>query len=127
MVYFTILTILIVQRTRLNTLVDLTGRRLELLFSNPWRRIALSLIALLLGFFLGSAIVTTAGQDAIWDVPAAALLFVITESIALFVYSRPRKSSSTGLSRRSLWLDVLNLSRIGIIYSLFLEAFKLGS
>jgi hypothetical protein len=107
-----------VQRTRLNTLVDVTGRRIELLFSNPWRRIALSLIALLLGFFLGSAIATTAGQDATWDVSGAAILFLFTELIAKFVYSRPR---------RWLWLDIINLTRIGIIYSLFLEAFKLGS
>lgn len=115
------------QRTRLSTLIDLTGRRIELLFSNPWRRIALNLIALLLGFFLGSATITTAGQDAVWDVSSAALLFLITEFIALFNYSRRNKSSLTASPGRSIWLGTLNLIRIGIIYSLFLEAFKLGS
>jgi hypothetical protein len=115
-----------VQRTRLSTLIELTGRRIELLFSNPWRRIALNLIALLLGFFLGSVTITTAGQRAIWDVSSAALLFLATELIALFAYRRGG-SSLTNSPARSLWLGTLNLIRIGIIYSLFLEAFKLGS
>jgi hypothetical protein len=115
------------QRTRLNSLVALAGERLELLFTNPWRRIALFLISILLGFFMGSAIVTTAGQDASWDVIGAAMLFIFTELISKFVYSRPRHNQSGTSLRRSLLLEVLNLFKIGIVYSLFLEAFKLGS
>ncbi len=116
------------QRTRLNSLVEITGDRLELLFNNPWRRISLSLISILLGFFMGSALVTTAGQAAIWDMPVAALVFTFTELISRFVYGR-RKSRSDDLraKRRSLYIDVLNLFKVGLIYSLFLEAFKLGS
>jgi len=114
------------QRTRLNTLVDLTGDRLELLFSNPWRRIALSLISILMGFFMGSAIVTTAGQDAVWDIPAAAVIFTFTELVSRFVYGR-RKNQANLPKRRSLYIDVLNLFKVGLVYSLFLEAFKLGS
>ena len=114
------------QRTRLNSLVTVTGDRLELLFSNPWRRISLSIISILLGFFMGSAIITTAGQDAVWDIPAAAVLFSFTELISMFVYRR-RSNKSNPPQRRSLYIDVLNLFKIGLIYSLFLEAFKLGS
>lgn len=116
------------QRTRLNTLLDITGTRLELLFSNPWRRIALSVISILLGFFMGSAIVTTVGQDAVWDVPAAAMVFALTEVTSWFVYSR-RKPQQSALSpiRRNLVFEVLNLFKIGLTYSLYLEAFKLGS
>ncbi|MEM9510498.1 MAG: DUF565 domain-containing protein [Cyanobacteria bacterium P01_E01_bin.35] len=116
------------QRTRLNTLVDIAGARLELLFSNPWRRISLSLISILLGFFMGSAIVTTAGQRAVWDIPAAAILFAFTELISKIVYARRDHQPENSLpKRRSLYIDVLNLFKIGLIYSLFLEAFKLGS
>ena len=121
------------QRTRLNTIVEITGDRLELLFSNPWRKIALSLISILLGFFMGSAIVTTAGQDAVWDIPAAAIVFTFTELISRFVYSRGKRRTDlvTTRSQRaegySLYVDVLNLFKVGLIYSLFLEAFKLGS
>ena len=121
------------QRTRLNTIIEITGDRLELLFSNPWRKIALSLISILLGFFMGSAIVTTAGQDAVWDIPAAAIVFTFTELISKFVYSRGKRRTDlvTTRSQRaegySLYVDVLNLFKVGLIYSLFLEAFKLGS
>lgn len=116
------------QRTRLNTLVNITGDRLELLFSNPWRRISLSLISILLGFFMGSAIVTTAGQTAVWDIPAAAILFAFTELVSKLVYARRNAQPGKSLPvRRSLYLEVLNLFKIGLIYSLFLEAFKLGS
>ena len=113
------------QRTRINILVTSAGEQLELLFINPWRRIALSLISILLGFFMGSAIVTTAGQDAVWDVPAAAILFILIELTSRFVY-RYRRKSETNL-RFPLWLNTLNLFKIGVTYSLFLEAFKLGS
>lgn len=115
------------QRTRLNTLIDLAGDRLEELFRNPWRRFALDIISLLTGFFMGSAIVTTAGQAAQWDVFAAAMLFAVTELISRFVYSSQRNRQPGTPFRRSLLLDVLNLFKIGLTYSLFLEAFKLGS
>lgn len=113
------------QRTRLNTLVTIAGGKIELLFSNPWRRIALSLISILMGFFMGSAIVTTAGQDAAWDVTGAASLFFFTEIVSRFVYGRPQPSSNQ--ARDSLLVATLNLFKIGLTYSLFLEAFKLGS
>jgi hypothetical protein len=117
-----------VQRTRLNTLIDLTGSRFEFLFSNPWRRIALSLISLLMGFFMGSAITTTTGQDTVWDVLAAGILFTFTELTSRFVYSRRtlQKQSSLPL-KRSLFVDIFNLFKVGLTYSLFLDAFKLGS
>ena len=116
------------QRTRLNSLVSITENRLDLLFSNPWRRISLNLIAILTGFFMGSALVTTAGQDAVWDIPAAAMVFTFTELTSRFVYSRRQRRQQGALpTRRSLYIDVLNLFKVGLIYSLFLEAFKLGS
>lgn len=116
------------QRTRLNSLIDVTGSRLELLFSNPWRRAALNLISILLGFFMGSAIVTTTGQDSIWDVFAAAILLVFNELISRYVYSRRSFLKINNLPvERSLYAGMFNLFKVGLTYSLFLEAFKLGS
>jgi hypothetical protein len=113
------------QRTRLNTLVISAGEQLELLFINPWRRIALSLISILLGFFMGSAIATTAGQDASWDIIGAAIILVGVELISRLTY-RYRLQSATKVPF-PLWLNTLNLFKIGVTYCLFLEAFKLGS
>lgn len=111
------------QRTRLNTLLERTGTGATQFFRNPWRRISLILLGILFGFFVGAAVSTTAGQDAQWDVVGAALLLLFTEFTSRFVYSR-RLSPDT---QRSLLVEVLNCFKLGVIYSLFLEAFKLGS
>lgn len=113
------------QKTRLNSLISTTGTQIELLFNNPWRRISLSIISILMGFFMGSAIITSAGQDAAWDVTGAGILVIFSELSSKLVYGRNNQRSVT--VRRSLFMDMLNLFKIGVMYSLFLEAFKLGS
>ncbi len=116
------------QNTRLTTLVDRLIVRIETLFSNPWRRIALILISLLLGFFVASAVTSTAGQDASWDVIAAAFVLFFTEAVSRFAYARRVVSSSPEVQvRNSLFKDVLNCLKIGLAYGLYVEAFKLNS
>jgi hypothetical protein len=80
----------------------------------------------LFGFFFGSALATTAGQAATWDIVAAALVLLFTEMISRWRYSRRQQQQGGGI-RASLWKDSLNAFKIGIAYSLYLEAFKLGS
>ena len=109
------------QNTRLNNLFDAIATRLGQWFLNPWRRLSLLLISFLFGFFLGNAVSTTAGQEGVLDIVVAAFLVLLTEITSRIFYS-PRF-----LSRRSLLIDSLNLLKVGFIYSLFLEAFKLGS
>jgi hypothetical protein len=106
------------QRTRINTIVESAGTRIDRAFTNPWRRISLIIIGLLFGFFAGSGLSTTAGQAAQWDVIAAGLIVIFTEIISRIVYRQ---------NRRSLFLEILNFFKVGMTYSLFLEAFKLGS
>lgn len=107
------------QNTRLSTIFNVLGNRVTSFFGNPWRRISLVLIGLLLGVFLGTAIPTTAGQTADWDIIAAGVLIIFTEAVNRVVYRRN--------SRKTLVYDVLNAFKIGLTYSLFVEAFKLGS
>ena len=75
---------------------------------------------------MGSAISTTAGQAAYWDVTVAAILLLFTELASKFIYSR-RPINEEAFTRSNLWLDVLNVFKIGLIYSFYLEALKLGS
>lgn len=114
------------QDTRLNTLVNGALGRFELWFRNPWRRVSLLLLSLLFGNFLATAIATTAGQKAELDVLAGVLLVTITESINWFYYRRARRFPNESV-QRSLFSEILNTTKIGLIYGLFLEAFKLGS
>lgn len=111
------------QRTRLSTIVEVAGTRVARTLSNPWRRISLTIIGLLFGFFAGSAISTSAGQAAEWDIIGAGLLVIFTEIVSRIIYRR----SPPVENKRSLFLELLNFFKVGMIYSLFLEAFKLGS
>lgn len=108
------------QNTRLNGLVNATTGQLGRWFLNPWRRLSLLVISLLFGIFLGTAISTVAGQAAEWDIAGAGMLVLLTEIVDRIYYSRNRQG-------RSLWVEALNALKIGLTYSLFLEAFKLGS
>ncbi len=109
------------QNTRLSTLVDVTTRQVVTWLSNPWRRISLLIISLLFGYFFASAIATVAGQKANLDISVAALLLLFTEAVSRFVYGSNRRVT------QSLVIQMLNSLKIGMTYSLFVEAFKLGS
>lgn len=109
------------QNTRLNNLLDTITRSLSQWFLNPWRRLSLILISFLFGFFLGSAVSTTAGQKAELDIVVAAFLVILTEIFSKIFYTR------SWLARAALWVETLNYLKVGFIYSLFLEALKLGS
>ncbi|MCP6762233.1 MAG: DUF565 domain-containing protein [Fischerella sp. CENA71] len=109
------------QNTRLNNLFNAIARRLEQWIFNPWRRISILIISFLLGFFLGSAVATTAGQTAEWDIVVAGTLVLATEIANRIFYNR------SVLARQVFWVQAINYLKIGLTYSLFLEAFKLGS
>ncbi|HEY9848058.1 MAG TPA: DUF565 domain-containing protein [Leptolyngbyaceae cyanobacterium] len=110
------------QNTRLNKLVDVISSQMGSWFINPWRRISLLAISLLFGIFLGTAIPTTAGQAADWDILGAGLLVGFTELTSRIFYGVFRRKASS-----SLLAAMLNALKIGLTYSLFIEAFKLGS
>ncbi|NES72379.1 MAG: DUF565 domain-containing protein [Okeania sp. SIO2D1] len=115
------------QNTRFNNLLSSVTNQVTGFLGNPWRRMALILIGFLFGFFLGSAITSTAGQTADWDVITAAFTLLFTEVISRIVYgSKSRKQEGTNFPR-SLLLDSLNALKIGVTYGLFVEAFKLNS
>lgn len=109
------------QNTRINNLLDAIASSLGRWFLNPWRRISLLIISFLFGFFLGTAISTIAGQKAELDIVVAAFLVLLTELTSRIFYSR------NFFAKRPLWLESLNILKLGFTYSLFVEAFKLGS
>lgn len=110
------------QNTRLNNLLNLVLTQLSQWLSNPWRYFSVILISLLFGGFLGSAIPTTAGQAAEWDIVAAAVLLLFTEGISWLVYRRQQP-----VQTKNFLLQVVNALKLGLTYSMFVEAFKIGS
>ena len=105
------------QSTRLQTNAGAALQRLEEWASNPWRRLSLLAIAGLIGFLIGTAITPVAGVLGQMD-PVAALLVVLGTELTI----RRRRSSEPSLK---LPQQLLDLGRIGFLYGLFLEGFKL--
>jgi hypothetical protein len=109
------------QNTRLTNLFDTIAGRLGQWFLNPWRRLSLILISFFFGFFLGTAISTIAGQRGALDIVIAGILVVLTEVTSRIFYS------GRFLGKPSLLVESLNVLKVGFIYSMFVESFKLGS
>ncbi len=109
------------QETRLNILFNLALNSFRNFFTNPWRKLALIFILLLLGFFSASAISSTVGQAGKWDINIALILLLFTE-ISSFISYRRRLENG-----RSVFVDFLNSFKIGFVYGLYLEALKLNS
>jgi hypothetical protein len=114
------------QNTRLNTLFDVSLERLFQWANHPWRRISLSCISLLLGFFLASAISTTLGAKSQWDIVIAGITVFFAEVIS-YIFYRKKQRYQSHTSPRPLALSMLNSIKIGVLYGMVLEACKLGS
>ena len=105
------------QSTRLQTNLGQALLRLNGWAENPWRRLSLLAIALLSGFLLGSSITSVAGVLGQMD-PVAALLVVLGTELTV--------RRSRGNDRQwTLMQQLLDLGRVGFLYGLFLEAYKL--
>jgi len=116
------------QNTRISSIVNVSARQLSQWAQQPWRRLSLIFISLLLGFFLASVVSTSTGARSELDIVASALVVVVVEIINRFVYSPKRRILADGsIAPRRLTTEMLNALKLGITYGLFLEAFKLGS
>lgn len=69
------------------------------------------------------AIVTSAGQQGRLDIIVAAVLLIATELISWFAYRQTSQSNNQGSSV----IEVLNVFKIGVVYSLYIQALVLGS
>ncbi len=116
------------QNTRISTIVNVVSGQISRWSRQSWRRSSLILISLLMGFFLASVISTSTGAKSNLDIVAAGVTVLIVEVISRFIYSAKRVTLADGsLAPRPLIQELLNSLKIGVIYGLFLEAFKLGS
>lgn len=140
------------QRTRLNTLFNQAILQFRQWVFNPWRRLAVLVMSLLFGNFFATAISATAGQTAELDVLVSAFLVVGVEVVSWLYYRftprRPLRSldqpgamtvsdAGVGLAAsgvevgpvrsRSTLIEAFNSFKLGMVYGLFVEAFKLGS
>lgn len=105
----------------LNTSLEAVGhyiyRYINQILNNKLTNLSISILNMLLGFFISTALSTIPGQTGDWGLIGAAIIVTFYEIISKSIYPR---------SYRSLVKQVNNI-KIGIIYGLFVDAFKLGS
>jgi len=87
--------------------------------NNPWRRYSISLIILLIGYFLGSSLGMVSAVVELMD-PVAALLSVIFIEILIVL----RRNFRLEKKKKFLVL-LLDSLRLGLFYGFFTESLKL--
>ena len=89
----------------------------------------LNLISFFGGFLVSSIIDTSLGEFSEWAIVGAALVVANIETFNNFYYSIVSKNRSIVLSKYYIvtLLDFLNYFKIGIVYGLIVDAFRLGS
>jgi hypothetical protein len=109
------------QRTRFNRAIERLGAQLLGNLGGNWRHRSSVVLALLLGFYAGSNVTAYVLLSIPGGRPMAVLATVLV--VELVVRLRGRLVRATpGLG----WVVVDNL-RIGLVYAVVLEAFKLGT
>lgn len=109
------------QRTRFESLSARLGRLLFGLVRGNWRHRSTVLLALLLGFYLGGNLISVLKPAFPGGRPALVLSLVLLLEFVVRLRGRLLQGDP-----RLGWLVVDNL-RIGLVYAVVLEAFKLGS
>ena len=90
------------------------------LLSYKFNFFSLHIISFMLGFFIASLLSTLPAQTGDWGIISAAMIVTFNEIISKIIYSYNKKK----------YIDIVTLInniKIGIIYGLFVDAFKLGS
>ena len=107
------------QKTRFSNFYDSLNYVLLGFFKSSWKDKAINLLSILFGYFLFANFITkfiSEGKNELIMIPFIIIIFEIIVRI------KPFKKSNIYL----LW-TLIDKIRIGAVYALILEAFKLGS
>ncbi|MCT0208217.1 DUF565 domain-containing protein [Synechococcus sp. CS-1332] len=106
------------QQTRFQQRITQSGNLLEAWAQNPWRRLSLLLLVLLSAFVVGGGIGSITGALALFD-PIGALVCVVGIELAARLRGRLLNQPL------KLRLQLLDMARMGLLYGLLLDGFKL--
>ena len=94
-------------------------RRLEFWVDNPWRRYSLFLIIFLAAYFFGSSLGMINGVLALMDPIGAFFTVLIIEAFVRFRRNNFNQKDFT------ITLKIMDSFRMGLMYGLLMEGFKL--
>ena len=107
------------QKTKFQLKIVENIQTLSIWANNPWRRYSISLIIILIGYFLGSSLGMVSAVVELMD-PIAAFLSVVFIEILIILRRNFR------LKRKNKFLVLLLDSlRLGLFYGFFTESLKL--
>ena len=107
------------QKTNFQLKIVENIQTLSIWANNPWRRYSISLITLLIGYFIGSSLGMVSAVVELMD-PVAAFLSVVF--IEILIVLRRNLKSERKKKFLVLFLDSL---RLGLFYGFFTESLKL--
>ena len=107
------------QKTNFQLKIVENIQTLSIWANNPWRRYSMSLIILLIGYFLGSSLGMVSAVVELMD-PVAAFLSVVLIEILIVL----RRNFRVERKKRFLVL-LLDSIRLGLFYGFFTESLKL--
>ena len=85
------------------------------------------MLSILIGFFIATALSTIPAQTGDWGIVAAAIIVTNQEIISKVIYQYRTLKVIRKDSVITKFLKQCNNIKIGILYGLFVDAFKLGS
>nr|YP_009396367.1 hypothetical protein [Polysiphonia scopulorum]ARW65553.1 hypothetical protein [Polysiphonia scopulorum] len=80
----------------------------------------INILSLMLGFFFANILSTIPAQTGDWNIISGSVIVTFNEIVNKCVYSKNN-------IRNSILIKLVNNIKIGIVYGLFVDAFKLGS
>ncbi len=101
----------------INKLFNLNQR----LFNYNFYNFSIHIISLMLGFFISSILSTMPAHTGDWSIISASIIITINEIISKYIYQIIRTNKTY------IIIYFINDIKVGIIYGLFVDAFKLGS
>ena len=107
------------QKTNFQLKIVENLRTISIWANNPWRRYSISLIILLIGYFLGSSLGMVSAVVEIMD-PVAAFLSVVFIEILIALRRNFRFER-----RKKFLVLILDSLRLGLFYGFFTESLKL--
>nr|YP_009315715.1 Hypothetical protein ycf20 [Trichogloeopsis pedicellata]SCW24373.1 Hypothetical protein ycf20 [Trichogloeopsis pedicellata] len=110
------------KKTNLNQLTEYIVNIIRQTHKNKINSLSLSILYMLLGFFISTTLSTIPGQTGDWGIIGAAVIVTFYERISQQTYPLRFKNSLT-----HVFINRINYIKIGILYGLFVDAFKLGS
>jgi len=90
------------------------------IYTYRFKHFSVNIVSLLLGFYISTILSTIPAQTGDWNIINASIIITINEIFSKFFYSYYK-------THKPIFMDIINSVKVGIIYGLFVDSFKLGS